>query len=443
MVEKNQELEVLIDGYGSEGQGIARYNDFVIFVPFALKGEFVKIHIIFVSKTYAVGKVIEIIKKSQDRVEATCPYFKKCGGCSLQHVSYQSSLNIKKQIVYDAITKIASIPQIQVEKVINSDQNYCYRNKSAFPLYLENEKIHLSMYKRMSHDNVAISQCPITQKNIMECALCFENYVNENLNQKEKEYLKFLVVRNIDQKLLITIVTNKFISKFNNFCTYLENNSKIDINNIGIYQCKKNVDNNVILEGDLKHVYGFKSIETDFLGIKVEISPFSFFQVNTAVMQKLYNKVLENVSNNEIVVDAYSGAGLMSALISKKAKHVYGIEIVTQATENANYLKRVNKIENLTNINGDASKILGQLVQKINGDFTLVVDPPRKGVSEQVLQTICKSLPSKIIYVSCDPSTLARDLKTLKQFYKIELVQPFDMFPQTAHVETLVVLRKL
>lgn len=441
MVNKNDQIEVLIETYGSDGQGIARYDNFVIFVPFSIVGEKIKVHIIYVAKTYAVGKIIEILKPSDERRKSKCPYYEKCGGCSVQHMKYQCALNMKKQIVKDAFSKIAGMGDVEIQNVVGSVDEFEYRNKSAFPICLNNGNVEISMFKRLSHDNVLINDCPITNDVIVESANLFKEFANSLFNQAEKESLKYFVARFIDGKLLITIVMNKFVKKLNDYAELLKSNLKFNKNSLGIYICKKNIDNNVILEGDLKHIYGITAITTKFLGIEVEVSPFSFFQVNTKVMEKLYKYVIDNVQNDKTIVDTYSGAGLMSAMLAKKAEKVYAIEIVKQATENANYLKKVNKIDNLVNINGDVSKELPILVNKIQGEFCLVVDPPRKGVASQVLQTILENEPEKIIYVSCDPATLARDVKVLSSKYLVDTIQPFDMFPQTSHVETVAILK--
>lgn len=443
MLEKNQELEVIIEGVGSEAQGVARVDGFVVFVPFALKGEKVKIHIIKVTKNYAVGKIVEIIMSSKDRVEPICAVYKKCGGCSLQHCAYKGSLEIKKQIVEDAIHKIGGFADAKVSDVVGSSYSYNYRNKAAFPLFVNNGNVEVCMYRGLSHDPVYIDDCVISDVKINKIARVFKDFVNKNYSLEQKEALKHLVIRVIEDKVLIAIVSGKKLEKSKALFDSFVNELNLNENMVGLYACKKSKDNNVILEGKLTHLHGIENITTDLLGISVEISPMSFFQVNIDVMKKIYNKVLEQVKTDEVVVDAYSGAGLLSALISKRAKKVYGIEIVSEATKNANSLKENNKIDNLSNINGDVSLVLPSLVKEIKSDFTLVLDPPRKGVDVKVVNTISEVMPEKILYVSCNPASLARDLKLICEAgYKIVSIEPFDMFPQTNHVETYAVLEK-
>lgn len=442
MIEKNQELEVQISGIASEGQGIARVNGFVVFVPFAMEGEIVKIHIIKVTKSFAVGKIMEIVKASKERVEPFCPYFYKCGGCSLQHMSEKAQLCFKKQVVQDALKKLGGFDNVNVDDVVCSDKQIEYRNKSAFPLFVdENSKLHVCMFKELSHTPIFIDECKITNSQNMKIAFAFEDIANKFYNSSKKDFLH-LVIRTIENKSLVTVVTKKHIKNANIMFEALKNALKLDESSLGLFECIKKTDNNVILEGDANHLFGLKSINFEIMGIMASVSPLSFFQVNIDVMTKIYAYVNSLVSG-ETVVDAYSGAGLMSAILSKSAKKVYGIEIVEDATKDADRLKELNGIKNLENINGDTSIVLPRLQKEIQ-KYTLVLDPPRKGVDESVAKCICESKPDKVVYVSCNPATLARDLKIIcAGGYEILSVKPFDMFPQTAHVETVVNLRKI
>ncbi|MBR2909182.1 MAG: 23S rRNA (uracil(1939)-C(5))-methyltransferase RlmD [Clostridia bacterium] len=445
MLVKNQEIDVVIESVGSDAQGIARVDGFVVFVPFAIKGETVKVHIIKTTKNYAVGKIIALIKPSKERVNVPCPVYGKCGGCALQHCSYQEALKVKKQIVKDAIHKIGGFYDQEVNDVVGSNYCYGYRNKASFPLFVNNDgDLEVCMFRGLSHDPIYINDCHITMTHINIIAEIFKNFVNKVYSLEQKNKLKHLVVRYIDGKALVTIVSQEKPIKFDNLFDLMMKALGINENMLGLFWCKKSKDNNVILEGEITHLLGIRNILTEFMGISVEVSPLSFFQINIDIMQKIYKEVVQGVKEGQVVVDAYSGAGLLSALISKKAKSVYGIEIVPEATKNANSLKKQNNIDNLVNINGDVSQELPKLVEKIGKDFTLVLDPPRKGVDERVINTILGVLPKNILYVSCNPASLARDLKMIcKGGYKIEEIIPFDMFPQTAHIESFVKLSKM
>jgi len=442
MLEKNQELEVEIVDYSSEGHGVAKAGGFVIFVPFTIVGERAVVHIIKVNKSFAIAKLVKLISVSKERVQPKCPHFTKCGGCALQHMSYSAQLAFKKRQVEIALEKLGGFRDVKVENVTLSKSEYFYRNKSAFPLFLDAEgKLEICMFRPLSHNPIYISECPITQQQNIQIAFAFKDAVNEFLNDSKK-YMKHLVIRAIENKALIAVVTSKRIKNLDIVFKALTKKLNLTSSELGIYQCIKQKDNNVILEGELLHEAGLFELELCINGIELSINPMSFFQVNTLVMQNIYEYV-NSLAQGDVVIDAYSGAGLMSAMLAKKNKLVYGIEIVKEATRDADKLKEQNGLSNLININGDAKEILPELA-KSNKNFTLVLDPPRKGIDAAVIETIAKSLPAEIIYVSCSPATLARDLKGIcLAGYKIESVQPFDMFPETPHVETVVVLKKI
>ena len=263
MLEKNQELEVLIENIGSEGQGIARVDGFVVFVPFALKGELIKIHIIKITKSYAVGKIIEIINQSKERVIPICSVYGRCGGCSLQHSSYQNSLKIKKQIVVDAINKIGGFKNIEVSDVSSSSYCYNYRNKAAFPLFIKDGMLEICMFRGLSHDPIYIDDCVISDIKINKIANIFKDFINKNYSIKQKESLKHLVIRVIEEKVLITIVSaERKFNKAQEFFDIIKNELNLNENMLGLYLCKKQKDNNVILEGELIHLAGVKNIIT-------------------------------------------------------------------------------------------------------------------------------------------------------------------------------------
>jgi len=442
MINKNDEYIVEITGYTTEGQGVARVNDFVVFVPFSIIGEKVKVHIIKTYKTYVVGKIVEIIVASKERVEPKCSVFKKCGGCALQHINYPHTLEMKRGFVRDSFVKFAGLKEIDVKKTIASNNIYCYRNKSAFPIIIgENGDIELCMFRELSHNPIVLDDCPITMDSINEIATIVKNTLNKVLNLEQKQLLRYLVVRIVEKSAIVTIVSLKKTENLEIvYDELIENFKNLTIS---VWSCVKSKDNNVILEGALKLIKGAGDISCNVMGVNVEVSPFSFFQVNRFIMEQIYQTVISNIEDDKVVIDAYSGAGLMSALLCKKSKHVYAIEIIKEATLNAERLKEKNKITNLTNINGDAKIEVPKIIEKLGRDLIVVLDPPRKGADSKVLESILKCAPQKIIYVSCNPATLARDVKYFINDYSITLCQPFDMFPQTAHVETVVVLEKI
>ncbi len=442
MISKNDELIVTIDGYNSEGQGIARSDGFVIFVPFSISGEKLKVHIIKVTKNYAVGKIVNIIESSPERIDPSCPYFAKCGGCSLQHMNYAKTLEAKKNIVRNALVKIGGFKDIQSVDIVPSDKEYFYRNKAAFPLFIDDDgKLQVSMFKGLSHEPIFIDNCLITDNLINKVAKAFKEIVNK-FYASTKKHFKYLVVRVVDGKVLVVVVSSVHIKNANVMLSELKNELKLGDDDIGIFECKKISDNNVILEGNVDWLCGIKCINCDILGVKVLLSAKSFFQVNVHIMQEIYKKAIQ-FAKNKVVVDAYSGAGLMSALLSQSAKHVYGLEIVKEATNDADAMAKENGIKNITNINCDVADKLPEVINAINEDCLLVLDPPRKGLDGKVVQSILQSSVKEIVYVSCNPATLARDLKLIcAGGYKLKEVKAYDMFPQTQHVETLVKIER-
>ncbi len=436
MVEKNQTYVVDIIDYGSNGEGVAKINGQTVFVPFALVGEKVEIIIVKVQKDYAFGKLVNIIKESTKRVESPCPYFTKCGGCQLQHINYQTQLEIKKQFVENCIKKYAKI-DCNVENCVASDKEYRYRNKFSFPIQEENGEICVGMYRVASHKFVKIDDC-LLQMEAKEIIDCFLDYANKfhlkAYNSETKSGLRHIVCRIFGKNIYLTIVSTQKMQNLD----YLYKKLTKFYNQVNISVNINTSTGNAIM-GDKNYViYGDKLVINEY-DLTYDVDNYSFMQVNDIVKHKLYDEILDNISAEENVIDAYSGAGVLSAIMAQKCKTVYGIEIVKSAVESANRLADINKIKNLQNIYGDCAIELPKLSKKLKS-FSVVLDPPRKGCDRRVLDALNSSLPRKIIYVSCNPATLARDLYELKANYNIVKILPFDMFPQTANVETLVVL---
>ena len=400
-----------------------------------------------IANKFLIAKTTEIINKNPQRVTPPCPYFGKCGGCQLQHSLYANSLLIKQGLVQDAITNIGKINH-KVLPCVGSDLTYNYRNKFAMPINPKTK--HLGMYRTNSHSIVDIEHCLLQKENINKLIAVFNQYLKNTKtsiydDQTKKGILKFLVAREINNKLLISVVINADKLTDQNA---LLNLLKQNFDNFGLNLNINKLNNNVILSNQFKHIYGLQEIEICENEIKYNINNQSFLQVNEDIKNKIYSSVFAEISN-EIVIDAYSGAGLLSAMMCKHAKKVYGIEIVKPATELADKLKTTNNITNLTNINGDCAielpLLIGKLSTEDKNNLTIVLDPPRKGCDKKVLNSILSVMPQKIIYISCNPSTLARDLNILLQDkkYQLQTIQPFDMFPQTKHIETLAVLSKV
>ncbi len=443
VLKKNDELILKIDRLGANGEGIAEVEGKVVFVPFACAGEEVLAHIILDKKSYFVAKIIEVLKPSKDRVSPPCPYFKKCGGCDVQHLSYENQLKLKTQIVENSLQKYAKIHE-KVNPTIKSENILRYRNKFAFPVVeTDSGEIKIGMYKKNSHEVIDISDCLLQSETAKTIIKIFKQYMQENkisgYNENKKSgIIKHIVVREVKEEFILTVVVTD--EKFKNFEPLITHLNKY-FKSYGIVKNVNKLHNNVIFGNLDINIYGLSELKREEFGIKYSINNRSFMQVNDQIKTAIYKNIIDSLEGQENIIDAYSGAGLLSAILAKHAKNVYGIEIVSEATKDAEKLKKDNGLKNLTNINGDCSKVLPELAKKLKQNFSLVIDPPRKGVSEEVIKAILSSKPKQIIYLSCNPATLARDLNLLKNDYSINFIQPWDMFPQTAEVETLASLK--
>lgn len=438
-LKKNDELEVDILRLGANGEGVATKNGIIIFVPHALVGERVLIHIINDKNSFLIAKIIKIIKSSPLRQTPPCPHFFKCGGCDIQHMPYAEQLKLKKEIVKNSLEKYAKI-QTEVSDVVPSDLEFRYRNKFAFPVQDSNGEAKIGMYQKNSHRIIEVDDCLLQSERAKIVLKLFKEYMSENKisaynEQTHKGDIKHIVFREHGDSFILTVVaTNK---KFNNFKPLIQK-LKSQFSNFGIVKNVNNLNNNVIFGGYDENIFGLSNLEIEEFGIKYQVNNRSFMQVNDDIKTKIYQKIIDEFGEHKNVIDAYSGAGLLSSIIAKHSENVYGVEIIKEATQNANKLKELNNLNNLTNINGDCAEIIPDLANKLNGDFAVVVDPPRKGLDKKVVEAFLKAQPQKIVYLSCNPATLARDLAMLTEKYKLTMVQPYDMFPQTANVETLV-----
>lgn len=438
-LQKNSVYTAKVVDFGNNGEGICKIDGQTVFVPFAIVGEEIEFVIILVKPSFAIGKLLSVIKTSPNRVSAPCQYFGKCGGCQLQHMTYASQLKFKQNLVKNSLQKYAGYTG-DVQPVLASDSEYNYRNKFAFPVEEVNGELVVGMYRTASHNIVPIAECKISleSKIAIEAFLSFAKQQNLHAYSAQNSTgVRHIVCRIIEGSILFTIVSTSNISGTEVLQKLLQTKFK----NVSVVVNINKKPNNVILgEKDIV-CSGCGELKVEEYGLSYPVGVHSFMQVNTPVKHKLYNLVLQQISNGDNVIDAYSGVGVLSSIIAKKASHVYAIEIVKQAVENAENLKAQSAVVNLTNICGDCKEELPKICKKLS-NFVLVLDPPRKGCDSAVLKAALEASPTKIIYISCNPATLARDLAVLMPAYNIELVQPADMFPQTANVETLVVLTK-
>ena len=445
-VEKNKEYVVDIIDNGFQGEGIAKVDNFTIFIPNAIKGEKVKILIVKVLSSHAYGKIVEIIDKSKYRKEADCDTYKRCGGCNLRHIDYLKTLEIKQNNIQSLVNKTLE-NKVQVDKTIGMEKPYHYRNKAQYPLGKDNNgKAIMGVFANRTHEIIPINKCMIQNEKTEEIAKFIYEYIVKNnitiYDEKTRKGLVRHIVTKIGVKtkqiMCILVLNGKelpnekelvksIIVKFPEVKTIVKN---INTKNTNVILGDKNIN-----------IYGDGYIE-DVLGEYVfKISPLSFYQVNPIQTEKLYNLAMEKaeISKDDIVFDLYSGIGTISLFLSKYAKKVYGIEIVEEAVKMAKENAENNKVDNAEFFAGDVEKILTELIQKVEPSI-IIVDPPRKGLDITTIENILKVLPKKVIYISCNPATLMRDLSKLEQKYEIKSITPVDMFPFTSHIESVSVL---
>ncbi len=444
MLKKNEEYIVDIIDNGFQGEGIAKIDGITVFIDQAIKGEKIKIKILKVQTNFAYGKIIEILEKSNNRIDEDCITYKRCGGCNLRHIKYEETLNIKKAVVENCMYK-ALKREIKVNDVIGMKNPLYYRNKLQYPVGVNKEqKQIMGVYSSRTHNIIPTEECFIQNKECQIIANDIFKFVQENnisaYNEETlKGTLRHIIIR-IGVKtneILVTLVLNdNNLKKEKELIKYLTEKHK---NIKSIVKNFNTKNTNVILGDKTEVIYGDGYIY-DILGdYKFKISPLSFYQVNPIQTEILYNTAIKSVGvgvlddpNNNIALDLYCGIGTIGIFASKYFKKVYGIEIVEQAIEDAKYNAQINNIDNIEFFAGDVEKILPEIIKRDSLKPNVVfVDPPRKGLDKKTIEVLKELQPSKIIYISCNPATLARDISLLEEKYEIKSVQPVDMFPFT------------
>lgn len=448
-IKKNEEYVVNVIDNGYDGEGIAKINDFTIFIQGAIKGEKLKILILKVTKSFAYGKILEILEKSDHRCDLDCKTFAKCGGCTLRHINYEETLNIKKNIVKNCLYKELH-REVEVNDTLGMEKPIYYRNKLQYPVGIDNEnKPVMGIYSQRTHNIIKTENaCFIQNEKSSDIAKEIFEFVvkngvepyNENKNTGTLRHIVIRIGVNTNEIMVTLVVKN---DKFNNEKKFVKEiiEKFPEIKTIVKNYNTKNT--NVILGNKNKIIFGNGYIY-DILGdYKFKISPLSFYQVNPTQTNVLYNKAIDlaKLTGEETIFDLYCGIGTIGIFASKKVKKVYGIEVVEQAIKDAKENAKLNKVENAEFFAGEVEKILPELLEKKNLFADLVfLDPPRKGCDIVTIETLLKIKPKKIVYVSCNPATLARDIKLLEEKYELKQVQPVDMFPYTSHVETVSLL---
>ncbi len=425
-------MRIEIKKLGINGEGIGYVNDKICFIDNVLPGEVVDGDIVQTKSKYLRARVNTILQSSPDRVEPMCQYYGKCGGCDLQHMSMPQQLNFKTSKIKDTLHKIAHIDVEVLDTIHLNDFNY--RNKMVFPISMSDGEIRIGMFLPNSHEVVDIDKCMLADRKINDVLSIFHRYcMNDNVDISK---YKYLVVRTNGKGVLATIVSTEKVDLKGLFDILNSTYSECGVSNL---VSSSDVE---ILDGKYYHEYGIETLEYQWEDIKYRVNNLGFLQVNNDVKDYLYRMVESTIRPDSIVLDAYCGAGLMTAICAGKARHAIGLEINKSAIESANKLVLDNGITNVEFHRCDVKDEIGKYLAQYT-DITLILDPPRAGCSDAVLSAIVASNNiHDIIYISCDPATLARDLNVLKVKYNIKKVQPLDMFPQTKHVETVCLLTR-
>lgn len=444
-IKKNDRQTVYIEDLTHDGNGVAKIDGYPLFIQGALPGETAEIHVMKTLKNYGFAKVINILEKSPDRVEAPCVYFSQCGGCQLQHLSYEGQLKWKQNMVANVMKRLGKI-DAPVLPVKGMEEPWHYRNKSQIP-FAQNEagQMVAGFYKTKSHSIVDMERCLIQtgEADVVMADLKRELEILGVRPYDEKSHqgmLRHVVVRKgrATGEVMVVLVTKS--KKFPQASAAIEKIRALIPNVTSIVQNVNGEKTNVIFGNDTFTLWGKDTIEDTIGNVRFEISARSFYQVNPVQTEVLYKQALDyaQLTGNERVIDAYCGIGSISLFLAQKAGHVMGVEIVEQAIEDAKRNAALNGFTNTYFEAGPAEEVIPRWYKEGKEADVLVVDPPRKGCDEALLNTIIEQKPKRVVYVSCNPATLARDLRILEDGgYKTKEVQPVDMFPHTTHCEAV------
>jgi len=444
-LEKGSIYTAVIDGYSSEGLGIARVNGAVVFVPHAVRGEEIDLRITKVMKTSCAGEIVKIHNPSPERMEPECPYAGKCGGCAYRHLTYPEELWAKRQRVQDALTRIGGL-ELTVEEILGAKNPEHYRNKSQYPVGADGS---IGFFQARTHKVVPIRRCLI------------QTEAADRTAQAVGEWMRRYKISAYDEttgKGLVRHVCVRVNRKGESLCCVVVNGNKVPRepelaayvtaavpHTVGVLLNSNTRRGNVVLGDKYRTLFGRNYLMDTLCGLEFKLSMPSFYQVNRDQAEVLYGKALEfaGLTGNETVLDLYCGIGTITLCLAKAAKRVIGAEIVPPAIRDAKENALRNHVENAEFFCGDAADIAAKLESDGLRPDVVTVDPPRKGLAPEVIASVAAMGPEKVVYVSCDPATLGRDVKIFREFgYEAKRAAAVDMFPGTAHVETVVLLSR-
>lgn len=447
MLKKNDEIELYIEDFTSEGSGVGHFEGMAVFVSGAAAGDKALVHIIKVKSTYAIGKCIKLLKPSKTRIAPDCEYAGSCGGCAFRHISYEAETAMKKKRVEDAFQRIGGIDK-KLDGFIAAENLTRYRNKAEYPVSFEKE-LKIGFYALHTHRIIDCRDCVLQPKIFADIVAVIRKWTVEfgiSIYNSEtgNGLLRHIYIRQgaVSKEIMVCLVVNgERIPKKAELVKRL-----CEIPNIKSIVLNINrSNNNVILGEECKTVYGADYIYDELCSVKIRLSPLSFYQVNHAQAEKLYRKAAEyaQLDGSQTVLDMYCGAGTIGLSMADKAKNVIGVEIVEPAVRDAKINAGLNGIKNAQFYCADASQAAQMLKEQGIKPDVIVLDPPRKGCSAELVKTVSEMQPDRVVYVSCDPATLARDCKRFGELgYKTEKLTAVDLFPRTVHVETVTLITR-
>ena len=444
---KNQIVKATVDAYSSEAYGVCRVEGRAVFVPRALVGEEWELRIVKVNSSVVYARGERLLKASPLRLEPDCPCYGLCGGCDTQHMSYEEELRFKLRRVNDALVHIGK-QQLQTEEILGSEKLSSYRNKAIFALAEVGGEPRYGFFKERSHELIPVENCLLQSELSCRAAAAVTDFLRSHKLSAYDEKSGQGTVRHVfcrqarcSADAVVCVVSARGFGALTGALTEHLHRACPELT--GIVLNINKTSGNTVLAGKFYTLWGRDAIEDELCGLRFSISPQAFFQVNPPQAEKLYARAAEYAAADraQLVLDLYCGAGTISLVLAGRAGHVIGAEVVPQAVENARENARRNKIGNAEFICADAAKAAQTLAQRALRPDAVVVDPPRKGLDEAVIEAIGAMAPPRVVYVSCNPSTLARDILRFNAFgYALEAVTVVDMFPRTAHVETVCLL---
>jgi len=440
---KNEVLDITVHALSSDGSGVGHINGYVVFVPGALAGEHVRVQVIKLTNRYAVALIRQILTPSPDRVPPCCKVHSACGGCMLQHLSYPAQLAHKQRVLVDALTRIGGFDHPCVLPVLGMNEPWRYRNKGSFSFEKNADDIAFGLYAARSHRLVPIQDCPIQDERVLNItrrvtSWACENHIPLYDEKMQTGTLRHVMVRisNTGETLAILVTKGDLPKRSSLLPAFMDIDS--------FWHNRNDQNTNVILGERFTHLSGQTTISENIGHLRFYVSPQSFLQINSVQSGTLYATALSLLkpAKNETIVDAYCGIGTISLQLAQSCARVIGIEQVASAVEDAKYNASRNEIDNASFYCGKVEDLLGNLLVK-TAVSALVLDPPRKGCEEAVLHAIGNSSIQRLLYISCNPSTLARDCKQLHAYgFSLGTIQPVDMFPHSNHIETVAILQR-